>query len=1101
MKLHYLRIEGMGPFAAPVSIDFSRFDASGIFLLEGPTGSGKSSIIDAITFALYGDVARLSDASKDRLRSSYCAPNDPSRVECIFEVSSGIYRVTRTPTYVKPGRKTKVNATVQLERVAEDSEGTFRSVETLSRSHAEADAEITSLVGLKKEQFLQTVVLPQGKFATFLAARSEARREILQDVFGTHIFQRLQDRFREAANEHGAAVEAARSAVNEARAQIDELCATYGLTATLAPGQAPHAQASVDEGTVASAVPPAPDATTQNSLKESATDSSSEPADDEDLLSRLTEILQTHSQQLNAEREQAQEALDAARAQEQRARQSALDLAARDGLVKRLAELDSQAEEIEAVRCELTHARDAEVARPFIDNFDAAYAALEDAYSTALSALQTLTGEATTDFPLPGSVHALSLTWVGEASSDEQIDGPAIDPLTALRAHATDNEKLRARVSDLLPIEDGLAAREADLIALKQRIEETTTACADAETLIAELPARREQVQTAYDEARRLAEAVPSLEESLRDLSQRLEHAHKAALYEERLPTAQQAVEDATLAAQTADAHARSLRSAWMADAASALARELDTDTPCPVCGSPIHPAPAVPRDRGEVVSHAQVEEADKARQDADRALNERREALADLTANIRQEQLSADGSQEALSSKVDTTRADLQAAQKAAASLPALTATIEDLATQQADALTRSTGLREEAAALTQQHTLLAAHIDADRRRCREAATPFESLRAHDVALTARIDAVEQAIAALTSWSGLRSAFEASAARLGEVLTCTIPADAFIVCLHSDTPCADEVATGPENTAQETAAQAVEEAQQMIAQRREQLRSAEERSALETILEAYQTAVASTRDGLKNPAFCALTGAEDNALMSCREQLQAAEEHHTQAIARQERAATQGATIERAITKFHRATAAFNSAVHAAEPARRLHALASATTPENLTRTPLAAWVLMARFEEVLAAANPRLLAISQGRYELVRVNDDGSQSRKSGLGVAVIDHDTETTRLPSTLSGGETFYVSLSLALGLADVVTGENGGVELRTMFIDEGFGSLDAATLETVMSQLQHLRDSGRTVGVISHVHEMATLIPDQIQVRWNAKEGSRVRIRA
>ncbi|WP_254873018.1 SMC family ATPase [Schaalia sp. Marseille-Q2122] len=154
-----------------------------------------------------------------------------------------------------------------------------------------------------------------------------------------------------------------------------------------------------------------------------------------------------------------------------------------------------------------------------------------------------------------------------------------------------------------------------------------------------------------------------------------------------------------------------------------------------------------------------------------------------------------------------------------------------------------------------------------------------------------------------------------------------------------------------------------------------------------------------------------------------------------------------------------------------------------------------------MARFEEVLAAANPRLLAISQGRYELIRVDDDGSQSRKSGLGVAVVDHDTETTRLPSTLSGGETFYVSLSLALGLADVVTGENGGVELRTMFIDEGFGSLDANTLETVMAQLQRLRDSGRTVGVISHVHEMATLIPDQIRVRWNAKEGSMVTVRA
>lgn len=1084
MKLHYLRIEGMGPFATPVSIDFSRFDASGIFLLEGPTGSGKSSIIDAITFALYGDVARLSDASKDRLRSSYCAPNDPSRVECIFEVTSGIYRVTRTPTYIKPGRKTKVNATIQLERVAEDDEGVFRSIETLSRSHAEADAEITSLVGLKKEQFLQTVVLPQGKFATFLAARSEARREILQDVFGTHIYQRLQERFREAAAEQAATVEATRSAMHEARAQIDELSAAYELAAPLTANHNPNAEAPVEETTATSAAEPA-----------------AQPESDEALISRLTDLLEAQHQQLRAEREQAQEALAAARLQEQHARQAALDLATRDGLVKRLAELDSQAESIEAVRRELTQARHAEAARPFIDDFDASYAALDNAYSTALTARQTLEDGTTANFPLPDTVRALSLTWVGEPGVTEQAGGTPLDPLPTLRAHAIDNEKIRARLSDLLPIEDSLDGREAELNVLAQRISDTNAACADADTLIAELPTRIEQAQTAFEEARRVAEGLGVLEESLHDLRQRLEHAHNAALYEARLPAAEQAVKDATLAAQTADAHARTLRSVWMADAASALARELNDDAPCPVCGSLTHPAPAKPHGEGEAVSHAQVEEADNARQAADRALNERREALADLKALAQREALSADGSSETLNGKVEAAQTGLRTAQEAADSLPALRASIEELTAQQADTLTRSAVLREEAAALTQQHASLAASIEADRRHCREAASPFDSLSAHDAALAARIDAVEQAIAALTAWSSVRLTFEASATRLGKALSCAVPTEAFILRLQGDALRTGEEASGPDTAVLESAAQAVEEAEQVIAVHRRQLRSAEHCSDLEATLETYQAALASTREGLKNPSFSSLTGAEDSTLQSCREQLQTAEEHHAQAIARQERAATQRATMERAIAKFRHATTAFDAAMQAAEPARRLHALASATTPENLTRTPLAAWVLMARFEEVLAAANPRLLAISHGRYELVRVDDDGSQSRKSGLGLAVIDHDTETMRLPSTLSGGETFYVSLSLALGLADVVTGENGGVELRTMFIDEGFGSLDAATLETVMSQLQRLRDSGRTVGVISHVHEMSTLIPDQIQVRWNAKEGSRVRIRA
>lgn len=1075
MKLHYLRIEGMGPFAAPMSIDFSRFDASGIFLLEGPTGSGKSSIIDAITFALYGDVARLSDASKDRLRSSYCAPDDPSSVECVFEVTSGIYRVIRTPTYVKPGRKTKVNATVQLERVAEDGEGIFHSIETLSRSHAEADAEITSLVGLKKEQFLQTVVLPQGKFATFLAARSEARREILQDVFGTHIYQVLQERFREAANEHAAAVDAARSAVNEARTQILELIDLHKISTAQEPGM--HHDS---------------------------------PANDEALLSRLTELLEEQERYLSTELEQVKERLAQTRTREDHARQAARDLASRNSLVQRLAELEAQEDTIVELRHELSEARRAETARPFIEDFDRSYEVLKEANAGVSMALQALENEATSAFPLPDSLQLLTCMWGRESSSFEGKGEAQSDPIAILRTHVTDIEKLRARLSDLLPLEEGLSERETSLFNLEQRLVDITATRADIEGLIAQLPEQCEHAQASFEEARRIAEGAPALEKNLLELRQRHEHARNAELYEARIPAAEQAVEEAALAAQRADAQARALRTAWMADAASALARELNDNVPCPVCGSLTHPSPASPQGKGDAISHAQVEEADTARQNADRALHEHREALADLKARLQHERLSADGSREVLSAAVEAAQVELQAAQQADASLPTLSTALEELHIAQSHAHTQSVALREEAAALNQQRELLAATIDADRRRCHEAASPFLSLRSHEAACAARIVSLEDALAALTTWARGLEAFEASATRLNQVLSLAIPTSDYIARLQETGTSACQTPAQERHSqesplsgvqAQDCGTQEFQAAQDAIARHREHLRSAEECSVLEARIEDYLAAVVSTREGLANPVFASLTGDEEGALAACREHLQAVEEAHSLAIARQERAAAQSNALERAIEKFRRANTTLEAAVEAAEPARRLHALASATTPENLTRTPLAAWVLMARFEEVLAAANPRLLAISQGRYELIRVDDDGSQSRKSGLGVAVIDHDTETPRLPSTLSGGETFYVSLSLALGLADVVTGENGGVELRTMFIDEGFGSLDATTLETVMVQLQRLRDSGRTVGVISHVHEMSTLIPDQIQVRWNPKEGSQVTIRA
>ena len=104
------------------------------------------------------------------------------------------------------------------------------------------------------------------------------------------------------------------------------------------------------------------------------------------------------------------------------------------------------------------------------------------------------------------------------------------------------------------------------------------------------------------------------------------------------------------------------------------------------------------------------------------------------------------------------------------------------------------------------------------------------------------------------------------------------------------------------------------------------------------------------------------------------------------------------------------------------------------------------------------------------------------------------IVDHTTETAREPATLSGGETFYVSLCLALGLADVVTAESGGIDLGTLFVDEGFGSLDPDTLELVMTELSHLQAGGRTVGVVSHVDAMKQAIADRISVR-RSPDGS------
>ncbi|WP_343948037.1 SMC family ATPase, partial [Nonomuraea longicatena] len=169
---------------------------------------------------------------------------------------------------------------------------------------------------------------------------------------------------------------------------------------------------------------------------------------------------------------------------------------------------------------------------------------------------------------------------------------------------------------------------------------------------------------------------------------------------------------------------------------------------------------------------------------------------------------------------------------------------------------------------------------------------------------------------------------------------------------------------------------------------------------------------------------------------------------------------------------------------------AERLAALTSGTSGDNQWNMSLSSFVLGERLRQVVEAANDRLDHMSGGRYRLQHDlrRTAGTRSRSGGgLGLRVADGWTGVDRDPATLSGGESFITSLALALGLADVVTAEAGGAEIGTLFVDEGFGTLDEETLDGVLDILDGLRDGGRAVGIVSHVAELRTRIPTQLRV--------------
>ena len=188
---------------------------------------------------------------------------------------------------------------------------------------------------------------------------------------------------------------------------------------------------------------------------------------------------------------------------------------------------------------------------------------------------------------------------------------------------------------------------------------------------------------------------------------------------------------------------------------------------------------------------------------------------------------------------------------------------------------------------------------------------------------------------------------------------------------------------------------------------------------------------------------------------------------------------------------------AAATAATGVATSTAALADVVSGLGSDNTLRMKLSAFVLAGRLERVVELANERLQRMGDGRFHLAHSDRLASGGRRSGLGLVVQDEWTGQVRDTATLSGGESFMASLALALGLADAVREESGGIDLHTLFIDEGFGSLDGESLEQVMEVLDQLQDGGRAVGVVSHVPALRDRIPAQVQVD-KTRRGSTVR---
>jgi len=1002
MRINRLTLAGFGPYKNEQVVDFTRFEDDGIFLITGKTGAGKSSILDAICYALYNAVPRY-EGTQQQLRSDHCDPTDPSFVELDFSVNGVDYRVRRTPEFDRPKQRgtgtTRQAATAELfERVEDNWQGR-------SARPVDVGRDLDQILGLSKDQFLQVILLAQNRFQKFLKANNDERQAVLRTLFGTRRFEQIEV-----------------ALVDRRKALEVQLAGSLEQLAE----QARQAAALVHHPSDSSVGTPDPDA----AKLEQAQPELSQPEHPEP--EWFTLALTTLKQRFDSATEAA-ELADA-----------------------RMVEADLEHRRLLEVRRGQERRTLATATLASLDDTATAVAGDRDTLETALRAA---TVWAHVD-SRRRAADDLAVATSQEARARADYASFSGGDVTAASLETTIDQLTRqsGALSEVLTDERRLPALARDAAAAATHRDRCENAVVAATALIEAYPTQITAVAEQLGVARIEAARATGAQEALSRATTALSAARLADTLQVDLQRAQDAERGASAANLKAARQLDELLDARMSGHAGELAAALIEGEPCAVCGAVVHPNPASPG--AEPVTEADVAAARLAVAGAHRVLDSAQSSAATLATQLADAKARFDGeSTQSLAGLIEEARTAVAEARKAAERVAVLGVEHESL-THKLDAS------RLSLAELTKTRDDATRTVVETETAVKSLSQRVETQRGEHASVTDRVAALQRHLDAARS--------------LASAITAT---------LNTTTASARAIAN--------LAIQLVEHGfpnEEAVSEAR---RSPDDITALQRRIRDYDQAVATARSILAEPELAQLPtevadlGAPEELVACTRAARDAA---LTERSSLAERVRSLGAVVATALAQYE------GSARLRKEHAE-LRELASAVQglEPNTKRMRLETYVLAAQLEEIVAAANARLRSMTGGRFTLE--HDDSVQYRntRSGLGLAILDAHTGRARATHSLSGGETFLASLALALGLAEVVTNQAGGITLDTLFIDEGFGSLDGETLETAMNTLDSLRAGGRTIGLISHVDTMKEQITAKLRITVTEQGFSHIEI--
>jgi len=966
MKIRKIEMEGFCTFKDYQYVDFTEYEADGLFLIAGETGAGKSTILDAIVFALYGSTPRWVDSnalqSKQQIRSDFCGPDDPSRVVLHFEANNREIRITRTPAYeyvTASGTLKDKDSTVLIE---EFQKSKWVAVATKKN---EAGEFVKSLIKLTREEFLQVILLAQGRFADFLKANSNERRDLLGKLFDIRRFTQyiniLQDRTKKLY------------------------------------GQKRDKEKSLET-------------TLQNLLTEYK--SESEPMEGEEsawvdsLISAAEENLaksQKSQKQAKKSHDEALKSLEIAKNQ-QRLKEAKSKL---DELLKQEKEIKNLAEQVAVAE------RAARV-KPLIE-------AVEKARDKAKDQLK--------------KVEAARSEYKGK-SKDNLLE-KELNELT---------EEI-GKLSELLVDEANLITAQKKLPEAENKSEELKKSITSTKEDIQKLLSERE-VQAA------LTVRPDDLEEKKDRLKKQIEAVNSFANIKSKIKDAEKSLNESEVNLQVAKKKHRDLLDKFIKGYAAKLAEELKDGEACSVCGSKNHPKRA--EWSGERIDDEQVSAARDEEEKREHACTKAREDLAQIKQEASAlDAFKGDAGLDVIQKQFDEVIVEIEKSKIATSRVKEIDSQIgkdgklqkklDDFEKKSASALEEVSGLRAE--------------IDTLEKKLKKLAGDSSSVSSKKEALEEKRTEVKTLVDALQLLDTANNSAEEAETNLKSAL-------------KDENFESEEIAKASilDKASIQSSNKKIKDYQEEVARQQGIIDQKDLQELPKKIIDLEEVSARVENLSIEIEKCIKEEAVYDQQIKSLGNTKETIKEL--------------SASIKELDSEYYIVNRLSNSFKGEAP---------------NVMHISLDTYFVAAELESVLEAANQTLRRMTSNRYTLKHtVKGLGKSDAASGLEIQVMDEHTGKARDPYSLSGGETFLSSLALALGLAEVVTSRAGGIELNTLFIDEGFGTLSPEFLEMAMQTLDSLKQGGRTIGVISHVESMKERIGAQVKVVRRAGSSSEIK---